>query len=171
MQVNPEDSPPDIYVTWSNPRMTDFENAATRNQIKSNKKNSCLWRYSFEPQSTSVAFIFLNWFNLLSSFSLSLSFFFLFIFLFFCKAMYLRTPGCAPDNANCSRYITNLSRKKFKANYLHYNAKFLCNNANRFEFHVITRFWRNNVNLSRHDTIMLRNNANLFALLREKFVL
>ena len=26
MQVNPEDSPPDIYVTWSNPRMTDFEN-------------------------------------------------------------------------------------------------------------------------------------------------
>ena len=27
MQVNPEDSPPDIYVTWSNPRMTDFENA------------------------------------------------------------------------------------------------------------------------------------------------
>ena len=26
MQVNPEDSPPDIYATWSNPRMTDFEN-------------------------------------------------------------------------------------------------------------------------------------------------
>ena len=26
MQVNPEDSPPDIYVTGSNPRMTDFEN-------------------------------------------------------------------------------------------------------------------------------------------------
>ena len=26
MQVNPEDSPPDIYVTWSTPRMTDFEN-------------------------------------------------------------------------------------------------------------------------------------------------
>ena len=26
MQVNPEDSPPDIYVTWSNSRMTDFEN-------------------------------------------------------------------------------------------------------------------------------------------------
>ena len=26
MQVNPEDSPPDIYVTWSNPRTTDFEN-------------------------------------------------------------------------------------------------------------------------------------------------
>ena len=22
----PKDSPPDIYVTWSNPRMTDFEN-------------------------------------------------------------------------------------------------------------------------------------------------
>ena len=27
MQVNPEDSPPDIFVTWSNPRMTDFENS------------------------------------------------------------------------------------------------------------------------------------------------
>ena len=26
MQVNPEDHPQDIYVTWSNPRMTDFEN-------------------------------------------------------------------------------------------------------------------------------------------------
>ena len=26
MQVNPEDHPPDIYVTWSNPRMTNFEN-------------------------------------------------------------------------------------------------------------------------------------------------
>ena len=26
MQVNPEDSPPDIYVSLSNPRMTDFEN-------------------------------------------------------------------------------------------------------------------------------------------------
>ena len=26
MQVNPEDSPPDIYVMWLNPRMTDFEN-------------------------------------------------------------------------------------------------------------------------------------------------
>ena len=24
--VNPEDSPPDIYVTWSNPRMPDSEN-------------------------------------------------------------------------------------------------------------------------------------------------
>ena len=27
MQVNPEDSPPDNYVTWSYPWMTDFENA------------------------------------------------------------------------------------------------------------------------------------------------
>ena len=79
--------------------------------------------------------------------------------------MYLRTPGYA----NCLRYITNLSRKK--ANYLRYNAKFLCNNANRFEFHVITRYWRNDVKFSRHDTNMLCNNANLFALLREKFVL
>ena len=26
MQVNPEDHPQDIYVTWSNPRMADFEN-------------------------------------------------------------------------------------------------------------------------------------------------
>ena len=26
MQVNPEDNAPDIYVTWSYPRMTDFEN-------------------------------------------------------------------------------------------------------------------------------------------------
>ena len=26
MQDNPEDGPPEIYVTWSDPRMTDFEN-------------------------------------------------------------------------------------------------------------------------------------------------
>ena len=26
MQVNPEDGPPEIYVTWSDPRMTDFKN-------------------------------------------------------------------------------------------------------------------------------------------------
>ena len=26
MQVNAEDGPPEIYVTWSDPRMTDFEN-------------------------------------------------------------------------------------------------------------------------------------------------
>ena len=26
MRVNPEDRPPDIYATWSNPRMADFEN-------------------------------------------------------------------------------------------------------------------------------------------------
>ena len=26
MQVNPEDGPPEIYVTWPDPRMTDFEN-------------------------------------------------------------------------------------------------------------------------------------------------
>ena len=26
MQVNPEDGPPEIYVTWSDPQMTDFEN-------------------------------------------------------------------------------------------------------------------------------------------------
>ena len=26
MQVNPEDGPPEIYVTLSGPRMTDFEN-------------------------------------------------------------------------------------------------------------------------------------------------
>ena len=28
MQVNPEDGPPEIYVTWSDPRITDFENTA-----------------------------------------------------------------------------------------------------------------------------------------------
>ena len=28
MQVNPEDSPPEIYVTWSDPRMTDFKNGS-----------------------------------------------------------------------------------------------------------------------------------------------
>ena len=27
MQVNPEDGPPEIYVTWSDPRMTDLENS------------------------------------------------------------------------------------------------------------------------------------------------
>ena len=26
MQVNPEDGPPEIYVTLADPRMTDFEN-------------------------------------------------------------------------------------------------------------------------------------------------
>ena len=30
MQVNPEDGPPEIYVTWSDPRMTDFENGVGR---------------------------------------------------------------------------------------------------------------------------------------------
>ena len=28
MQVNPEDGPPEIYVMWSEPRMTDFENTS-----------------------------------------------------------------------------------------------------------------------------------------------
>ena len=28
MQVNPDDGPPEIYVTWSDPRMTDFENVS-----------------------------------------------------------------------------------------------------------------------------------------------
>ena len=27
MQVNPEEDPPEIYVTWSDPQMTNFENA------------------------------------------------------------------------------------------------------------------------------------------------
>ena len=27
MQVNPEDGPLEIYDTWSDPRMTDFENS------------------------------------------------------------------------------------------------------------------------------------------------
>ena len=31
MQVNPEDGPPEIYVTWSDPRMTDFENDPKNN--------------------------------------------------------------------------------------------------------------------------------------------
>ena len=26
MQINPEDGPPEIYVTYSDPRMTDYEN-------------------------------------------------------------------------------------------------------------------------------------------------
>ena len=30
MQVNPEDGPPEIYVTWSDPRMTDLENVKIR---------------------------------------------------------------------------------------------------------------------------------------------
>ena len=30
MQINPEDAPPEIYVTWSDPRMTDFENAVQK---------------------------------------------------------------------------------------------------------------------------------------------
>ena len=33
MQVNPEDGPPEIYVTWSDPRMTDFENKAPQNNF------------------------------------------------------------------------------------------------------------------------------------------
>ena len=39
MQVNPKDSPPDIYVTWSNPRMTDFKNP--RNPEIRERKGSC----------------------------------------------------------------------------------------------------------------------------------
>ena len=34
MQVNPEDGPPEIHVTWSDPRMTDFENCWSNNQIQ-----------------------------------------------------------------------------------------------------------------------------------------
>ena len=30
MQVKPEDGPPEIYVTWLEPRMTDFENEVPR---------------------------------------------------------------------------------------------------------------------------------------------
>ena len=30
MQVNPEDGPPEFYVTWSDPRITDFENRKIR---------------------------------------------------------------------------------------------------------------------------------------------
>ena len=49
MQVNPEDSPPDIYVMWLNPRMTDFENAWTLfRQFDQRNKNDekyefCIW--------------------------------------------------------------------------------------------------------------------------------
>ena len=32
MQVNPEDGPQEIYVTWSDPRMTDF--VYTKFQLK-----------------------------------------------------------------------------------------------------------------------------------------
>ena len=28
MKVNPDDGSPEIYVTWSDPRMTDFENVS-----------------------------------------------------------------------------------------------------------------------------------------------
>ena len=34
MQVNREDSPPDIYVMWSNPRMSDFENLGRTSRLK-----------------------------------------------------------------------------------------------------------------------------------------
>ena len=38
MQVNPEDGPPEIYVTWSDPRMTDFKN----DKVMHNKTTSPL---------------------------------------------------------------------------------------------------------------------------------
>ena len=38
MQVNPEDGPPEIYVTWSDPRMTDFENDYKRGGTAGNYK-------------------------------------------------------------------------------------------------------------------------------------
>ena len=37
MQVNPEDGPQEIYVTWSDPRMTDFENM----DVHMHKLNIC----------------------------------------------------------------------------------------------------------------------------------
>ena len=37
MQVNPEDGPPEIYVTWSDPRMTDFENQHNTNKLSFEK--------------------------------------------------------------------------------------------------------------------------------------
>ena len=36
MQVNPEDGPPEINVTWSDPRMTDFKNGCSLVQLTRN---------------------------------------------------------------------------------------------------------------------------------------
>ena len=38
MQVNPEDSPAEIYVTWSDPRMTDFENSQSHYSLYGYRK-------------------------------------------------------------------------------------------------------------------------------------
>ena len=40
MQVNPEDCPPEIYVTWSDPRMTDFENSEVKVYLSVNFKSN-----------------------------------------------------------------------------------------------------------------------------------
>ena len=49
MQVNPEDGPPEIYVTWSGPRMTDFENALIKDAVKIINDNTFFhkWRVIF----------------------------------------------------------------------------------------------------------------------------
>ena len=44
MQVNPEDGPPEIYVTCSDPRMTDFENPTF----------SCTYMHNYEQASNQL---------------------------------------------------------------------------------------------------------------------
>ena len=56
MQVNPEDSPPDIYVTWSNPRMTDFENWQS---VYTDNFSAFEWiRKNKKHQKKSIGFLF-----------------------------------------------------------------------------------------------------------------
>ena len=39
--VNPEDGPQEIYVTWSDPRMTDFENVRGQGHSTVSIEKSC----------------------------------------------------------------------------------------------------------------------------------
>ena len=52
MQINPEDHPQDIYVTWSNPRMTDFENSFTP-WINSHRSSLKLYSLDYKHDKSS----------------------------------------------------------------------------------------------------------------------
>ena len=77
MQVNPENGPPEIYVTWSDPRMTDFENASElglhwTNMTWSTYMCTCMYRYAsglvvtFPIQYLKCAQGHISWSNLIN---------------------------------------------------------------------------------------------------------
>ena len=60
MQVNPEDSPQDIFVTWSSPQMTDFENIGVNiiSKKKGRPENRTAARGLSWPYSNKGTFVF-----------------------------------------------------------------------------------------------------------------